>query len=194
MPEQATQPVDVQPNQHVGNTDVARQQSNSIPPQSGTASQTTVPDHPPVKSEPDLLSRVSQFRKSSASQSKGEDFFDFSEIERISDPVAKDIAVKAYKTMQAGMTKKTQDLAEQRRQLEAREQSMNTWTPQRVQSELLNNPTFLQSAQSVVGTPLQNPQSSGLTNNEFSALTDKEQQEFISLRNKINLLEQANVS
>lgn len=178
MAEQTTvAPVDVQPNQHVGNTDVSR----------GTDSVVREP-------EQDLLSKVSQFRKSTPVQqsSQGnEDFFDYKQIEAITDPVAKDIAIKAYKSMQAGLTQKTQSLAEERRKIEAKAQEMQTWSPERIQKELLNNPQFLQAAQQVAGNIPQNPLNSGLTNEEFSALTDKEKAELVGLKQQVNMLQQA---
>lgn len=169
-------PVDVQPNQHVGNTDVSRET--------------------PVISEPDLLTKVSQFRKSSpppeAKNPDSPDFFDFKQIESITDPVAKDIAVKAYKSMQAGLTQKTQAMAERIRLAEQKTQENQTWSPDRIQRELLNNPQFLQAAQQVAATTPQNPQNSGLTNEEFSALTDREKAQMLELKQQVNLLQQTN--
>lgn len=170
-------PVDVQPNEHVGNTDVSR----------GT-------DAVVKQSEPDLLSKVSQFRKSTPAPSSqdNQDFFDYKQIEAITDPVAKDIAVKAYKSMQAGLTQKTQSIAEQRRALEQKQQEMQTWSPERIQRELLNNPQFLQAAQQVAGNSQQNPLNSGLTNEEYSALTDREKAQMVELKQQVTMLQQTN--
>ncbi len=60
------------------------------------------------------------------------------------------------------------------------------WTVERVQ-ELLQDPGFIQASQSVVQS---NP--SGLTDEEYSTLTDAEKAQFTSLQDKINRLEQAN--
>lgn len=174
-----TAPVDVQPNQHVGNTDISRGTDQVAPPP-----------------EQDLLTKVSQFRKSSPvqqnSSSDNQDFFDYKQIEAIADPVAKDIAIKAYKSMQAGLTQKTQSLAEERRKVEAKAQEMQTWSPERIQRELLNNPQFLQAAQQIAGNQVQNPTNSGLTNEEFSALTDREKAQMAELKNQVNILQQTN--
>jgi hypothetical protein len=179
MSEQAviTPPVDVQPNVHVGNTDVSR----------GTDAV--------VKQEPDILSEVSKFRKSSpTSQSSkdNQDFFDYKQIEEIKDPIAKEVAIKAYKSMQSGLTQKTQAIAEERKKLESKMQEMQNWSPERIQRELLNNPQFLQAAQQIAATSPQNPPNSGLTNEEFSALTAKEQAQLAELKQQVNLLQQTN--
>ena len=165
-------PVDVQPNQHVGNTDTSR----------------TVEKAP----EADLLSKVSQFRKNEPAKTETQDFFDYKQIEAITDPVAKDIAVKAYKSMQAGLTQKTQAIAEERRKLEQKLQETTNWSPERIQRELLSNPQFVQAAQQIAATTPQNPQNSGLTNEEFSALTDREKADFSSLKQEINVLKNNN--
>lgn len=155
-----------------------------------------------ITEQPDLLSRVAAFKKSqpTSSTDNSSDFFDYKEIENIKDPVAKEIALKAYKSMQSGLTKKTQTLAEERKSLESKLQEMNTWSPDRIQKELLNNPQFLQAAQQIAGTPPQNPPNSGLTNDEFSALTDKEKAELSAIKsqnttlaNEINALKQNNL-
>lgn len=151
----------------------------------------------------DLSSRIAAFKKSqpaTPSPTEQSEFFDYKEIEAIKDPVAKDIALKAYKSMQAGLTKKTQSLAEERKSLEAKLSEMQTWSPDRIQRELLNNPQFLQAAQQIAGTQqVVNPPNSGLTNEEFSALTDKEKAELSAIKsqnatlaNEINALKQNN--
>lgn len=152
--------------------------------------------------EQDLLSRVAAFKKSQPAvqpQNSGDEFFDYKEIEAIKDPVAKDIALRAYKSMQTGYVSKTQQLAEQRKEVEAKLSDIDNWTPERIQREL-NNPKFLQAAQLVAGNqPNANPANSGLTNEEFSALTDREKAELSAIKNQnsvmaseINVLKQNN--
>lgn len=167
-------PVDVQPNQHVGNTDTSKSVDAVIQP------------------EGDLLTQVSKFRKETPAKVIDPDFFDYKQIEAITDPVSKDIAVKAYKSMQAGLTQKTQKLAEDRKSLERQLQETTNWSPERIQRELLNNPQFVQAAQQVAGNFQQNPNNSGLTNEEFSALTDREKSDFTAMKQQVNLLQQAN--
>jgi hypothetical protein len=55
---------------------------------------------------------------------------------------------------------------------------------------LLNNPQFLTAAQQVAKN--QNPQGSGLTDEQYSALSDREKAEMTALSTKVNQLEQAN--
>lgn len=147
---------------------------------------------PVLPEEQDLATKVSQFRKQTPVKQDNPDFFDYKQIEAITDPVAKDVAMKAYKSMQAGLTQKTQAIAEERRKLEAKLQESTNWSPERIQKELLNNPQFLQAAQQIAGNTPQNPQNSGLTNEEFSALTDREKAEMLSLKNEVNVLKQNN--
>jgi hypothetical protein len=92
---------------------------------------------------------------------------------------------KFYKSMQSGLTKKTQEIAEIRKSLES--QTGQKWTPERVQ-QLINDPEFLQSAQVVAGTTNQQ----GMTNEEWSALTDAEKAEIIGLKKEVNQLKQIN--
>ncbi len=151
---------------------------------------------PPVK---DLVTRVSEFKKTSQSakvvtdNQNNNSFFDYKEIDKITDPVAKKFAEDAYKSMQSGFTKKTQEIAEQKRGFEQKLAEMQNWSPERIQRELLNNPQFLQAAQQVAQT--QNPQNSGLTDEQFSALTPQEKAELAqvpTLKNEINQLKQVN--
>lgn len=156
---------------------------------------TVVNDNPVVStgtnSDKDLIKRVSEFKKVQPNDNKGEDFFDYKEIENIKDPVAKDIALKAYKSMQSGLTKKTQALADERKSLESKLNEMQTWSPQRIEKELLNNPQFLQAAQQIAGTKInQNPSNSGLTDEEYSALSDKEKAEFSAIKSQNSVLAQ----
>lgn len=150
-------------------------------------------DPTPVK---DLATRVSEFKKvqtQKPAQSNVEVGFDFKEIESIKDPVAKEIAMRAYKSMESGVQKKFQDLAAQRRDYEQKLSEMQNWSPERIERELLNNPQFLQAAQQIART--QNPANSGLTDEQFSALTPSEKSELAqvpTLKNKINQLEQVN--
>lgn len=149
----------------------------------------------PVVAEPvaqvDLMSRVAAFKAPVVpDQNLENSFFDYKEIEAIQDPVAKAIAEKAYKSMQSGFTKKTQDIAEQKRQFEQKVQEMQNWSPERIQQELLNNPQFVQAAQQIAAN--QNPPNSGLTDEEFSALTPTEKKELASLKSEINQLKQTN--
>lgn len=152
---------------------------------------------PVISQEPDLLTKVNQFRtqrQQSQPQvpAEGQDIgFDYKELESIKDPVAKEIAMKAYKSMQSGVTKKFQEIATTKKEYELKVAEMQNWTPQRIQQELLNNPQFLQAAQQVAGS-IPNPQNSGLTDEQFSALTDKEKAEITALKSTVNELKAIN--
>ncbi len=143
-----------------------------------------------------LIDKVSQFKKTQAAAkpatSTDNTFFDYKEIEKITDPTARQFAENAYKSMQSGFTRKTQEIAEQKRSYEQKIQEMQNWSPERIQREL-NNPEFVKSAQMYAQT--QNPPNSGLTEEQFSALTPQEKAELAqvpTLKNEINQLKQVN--
>jgi hypothetical protein len=104
---------------------------------------------PEVK--PDLVTRASQVKVEPKSIPVSEPEFDYKEIEAIKDPVAKEVALKAYKSFQRGFNQKFQDIASLRKDLENKSQEFSNWTPERVQS-LINDPKFVEAAKNVVGT------------------------------------------
>lgn len=73
--------------------------------------------------------------------------------------------------MQRGFNQKFQEIAELRKELQATNETQKGWTPDKVQS-LLSDPNFINSAQQL--NQSQNPQESGLTNDEYSTLSDTE--------------------
>lgn len=148
---------------------------------------------PPVK---DLTTKISEFKKSQivpTPQDNQNSFFDYKDLEKITDPTARKFAEDAYKSMQAGLTRKTQAIAEKERGFEQKLQEMQNWTPERIQREL-SNPQFVQAAQQY--QQIQNPPNSGLTEEQFSALTPQEKAELAqvpTLKNEINQLKQVNL-
>ena len=96
---------------------------------------------------PDLLTRVSQFELPK-SQDKIENPPDQPELAGITDPVAKKAAAEAIERMRRGMqsdyTKKLEDAQKLVNQ-------SKSWTPQRIQQELLTNPEFVSAAQMIQG-------------------------------------------
>lgn len=161
-----------------------------VPPASIVPAQEKVVT-PPIS----LIDKVSQFKKSqtenkTTTTENQNSFFDYKEIEKISDPSARKFAEDAYKSMQSGFTKKTQEIAEQKRSFDQKLQEMQNWSPERIQRELLNNPQFLQAAQQIA--QVNNPPNSGLTDEQFSALTPQERAQIDALKSKINTLEQSN--
>jgi hypothetical protein len=115
---------------------------------------------PVVTKEPDLVTKVSQVKLEEPIVKEPE--FDFKDIEAIADPVAKEQALKAYKSFQKGFNQKFQEIAEIRKSLE-KPKTDEGWTPDKVQ-KLINDPNFVQAAQSIVNTP--QPAEEYMTENE----------------------------
>jgi hypothetical protein len=125
----------------------------------------------------DIVGRVSKsLAEPKPEPSQDKVSFNMNDIEKITDPIAKKYAEDAYKSFQADYTKKMQEIASTRKDLEALKQrqeqdSRQPWTPDRIKS-LLSDPTFVQSAQQVT-----NESNGQLTDDEWSALTPSEKQE-----------------
>lgn len=155
----------------------------------------------PVAAEPtpstpaeDLLSRVSKFQKDKApvetpQPNNTEGNFDIKEIEAITDPVAKDQAMRAYKSFQRGYGEKFQELSQLKKEMEAiKSQPIQVqapapvaWTRERVE-ELARDPQFVEAAKQVAGTPV----------DENSTMSEAEQVRINELNQKITKLEAAN--
>lgn len=103
----------------------------------------------PAQQEPDLITKISQFKKQEQSLPSNDPElanFDFKKIENIKDPEARGLLIQYYKDEQRKFTKKFQDLSSERKALEA---ERNTpWTPERINS-LLADQSFLQAAKQV---------------------------------------------
>ena len=143
---------------------------------------------PEVKEIPqeDLVSRVSKVK---VEVKKDEPSNPFNLTREDWDKVQSDPSLKKYyQSMLTDYQKKTSELSEQRRDVEREKQSLN-WTPERIQ-QLLNDPKFVQAAQQVVS--LQNPTNSGLTDQEFSALTDKEKMQINMMQKEVQNLKVQN--
>ena len=137
----------------------------------------------------DLLTRVAEFAKNNEAQAtkevKVEGGFDFNELENIQDPTAKEVALKAYKSMQSHFTKGYQDISALRKEMEQARESNNTWTPERVQ-KLVEDPTFVQAAQQVASQPM--------SQEEYSALSDTEKAKIKAMESELNVLKQQTIS
>ena len=150
-----------------------------------------------VKPELDLVSKVAGFKEEETKPAEtpqppedGLDKFDFKKLKDIRTPEeAQEWAEKAYKSMQGDYGRKTQTLAEQRKDLERQMTESNLWSPEKVQ-RLLNDQNFVAAAQSVMQS--QNPPNSGKSDEEWSTLTEGEKSQIIELRNEIALLKQQN--
>ncbi len=146
---------------------------------------------PPVD---DLLTRVSKFQTEKAPavnpqpQNTGDENFDIREIEAITDPVAKEQAMKAYKSFQRGFGEKFQELSQLKKEMEALKAQPivqpvpQEWTAERVQA-LANDPTFIEAARKV--------QESNQTD-ENSTMSEAERAKINELNQKITNLEKAN--
>ena len=153
-----------------------------------------VEENKEVQKEPevDLVTKVSGYKAEPKKEPDPNEIasFDYKELESIENPEqAKAWAEKAYKSMQGDYGRKTQSLAEQRKDLERKMTESNQWTPTRVQ-ELLDDKDFLASAQSVMAQ--QNPSNSGKSDEEWSTLTDNEKQKFVDMQTEIIRLKQQN--
>lgn len=115
----------------------------------------------------------------------------FKEFDDITDPALKQRMIDKTKALQADYTRKTQEVAQQRTQLQTQLKEMENWTPDKVQNYLLKNPSFLQAAQTIAAQP-QNPTGSGLTDEQFSALTPTEKNQMLEMNRQIGELRQQN--
>lgn len=105
-------------------------------------------------------------------------------IDKITDPQLKQAVIEARNSMQADYTRKTQDLAARRKEmdtLKAQLESTGQYTPAKIQ-ELLSNPSFVQAAQEYqrqVGPQATNANSNGqLTQEELSYLSPEQQKAY----------------
>lgn len=140
-----------------------------------------------VEKKPDIMDRVHQL-KQDVKPVEDDAKFDYKDIDSIQDPAAKEVAMNAYKSFQRGFNRKFQDLAELRKNLETAGTTQK-WTPEAVQG-LMQNPEFVQSAQSVMS--IYNQTGGTLTAEEYSALTDSEKRQFADMQNQIRLVSQQN--
>lgn len=134
-----------------------------------------------VAPEPDILTRVSQFKLPEI-QDKIENPPDQPEFANITDPIAKKSAAEAVERMRRGLQssydKKLQDA-------QALVNQSKSWTPQRIQQELLTNPEFVSSAQ-MINDQVNNSNDRELTKEEYSSLTNNEKEKL----NTVTKLEQ----
>lgn len=112
-----------------------------------------------------------------------DDRFSSRNIDQITDPAARKFAEDAYKSFQGDYTRKMQEIASLRKDLESSKQppeQVQPWTPERIKT-LLNDPAFVQSAQQVT-----NESNGQLTDDEWSALTPSEKQKLTNDSNTLN--------
>ena len=162
-------------------------------PEEVVAPQVEAPVTPEVKVEapkveeqkPDLLKRVTSFKPVEQPKPATNEFGltqeDYEKVK--TDPTLS----KFYKSLEAGAGKKFQEAAEIRKNAEAKLAEISNWTPERVQ-QLLNDKNFVASAQRVAEQIA--PQNSGLSNEQWSALSDSDKAKFAALELKTNQMEQ----
>ena len=129
----------------------------------------------------DLTKRVSQVQLD-----KPEEKFNVTDIDRIEDPNAKAYAEKAYKSFEKGFQEKYRALADDRKAWEAKKAESDQWTADKVQT-LLNDPSFVQAAQSVT---VNNDDSSMLSDTEKKRIGDAERTANMVLQQNAQLLKQ----
>lgn len=145
----------------------------------------------------DIITRSSAFKVQPETTPNGtqETKFNFKDIEKITDPVAKKWAEDAYKSFQADHTRKTQEIAEQRRNLESAQSLKSKNFTLNDVDELLNNPTFIQAAQEKqkIAQPQQTMSQNGnaeLTEEEFSYLTPEMQKVYLQQKQTKDMVAQ----
>ena len=140
----------------------------------------------PEEGSQSIVDRVSQYKapETPASEVSAEQPFNVTDIDKIADPDAKEYANKAYKSFQSDYTRKTQELAEQRKTLDTKLAEYSNWTPQRIQT-LLNDPEFVKAAQSVAGNQQQ-------TSADDSMMTDNEKKRMEQIDSQIKMVLQQN--
>jgi hypothetical protein len=154
--------------------------------------------------EPSLMERVSGFKPEVPKPTEPvlSETFNVKELDSIRDPMARAAAERAYKSFQSDYTKKTQAIAEKNKELEVKAKELETkaaqanqrpvWTADKIQKELLSDPTFVAEAQRLaqVNPAPSNPNSSGLSDDQWSALTSEEKAKFNLMEQKIAKFEQ----
>lgn len=141
----------------------------------------------PVK---DLTTKISEFKKAKTTPIPTNTdgvILDQKMIDAITDPVVKEAAINLHKSVQSDYTRKTQAVAESRKEVTTQLEAMKNWTPERIQQYCLNNPSFVQAAQQISGN-----QNVTTSTDEYSAMSPQEKARIDALMSKVNTLEQSN--
>lgn len=106
------------------------------------------------------------------------------DLDKIKDPIARQIVENKWNLLEQGFNKKFQELAVIRKEAESKvNQPPQAWTPERLQSEL-GRQDFMSSIQYLQGQA--SPQGWSGTTEEWSSLNDTEKKEFMALRQDNN--------
>lgn len=136
---------------------------------------TTVQANEVAKSEESLISRASKVSLDTPKKDDGvltESIkLDQATIDKITDPVLKASVQEAYKSMQSDYTRKTQELATKRKemdQLKSQLEQSGQYTPSKIQ-QLLADPSFVQAAQDYQRLNGSQSNSQALANGDLTA-------------------------
>jgi len=112
-------------------------------------------------------------------------------LDDIKDPAARSLMEKRLKELESGYNKKYEDLANKRKELEAKMSQSNAWSPERLE-QALKDPTFvsLVQARQQQATAQAAPNTWEGSADEWSALTPEEKQQFAHLNNRLSAQEQ----
>ena len=117
--------------------------------------------------------------------------FNVNDIEKIEDPVAREYAQKAYKSLEKGYQQKFQTLAQKDKEVEALKEEMSMWTPEKVKS-LLSNQAFVDASSRIIESA--NPTKGQMSDDEWSNLNDSEKVQIKSLQDKVDKMERDSVN
>jgi len=136
-------------------------------------------DTPEMKSS-DILRRESTKTQEKPQDAPGTEEIQIqAELDKITDPAQRAVLEKKLKDLESGYNKKYQTLAQQRKDLEAMQAKISTWTPQRLAEEL-RKPEFVQAMQALQQTAP--PQGWEGSPDDWSSLSDSEKQQFQQMR------------
>lgn len=159
----------------------------AVESQSQSTSQAMPSQTATVEPAGDILARVAQKKVPLKPENTAGTFKIFDDI---TDPVQRQKLIDREKERTADYTRKMQELSHQKSEFEKFKEQSQNWSPERIQKELLNNPQFVQAAQQVAN--IQNPAGSGLTDEQFSALTPGEKNQLLTMNQQIGELRQQN--
>jgi len=164
--------------------------------QAQTVQSETVQTQPITSS--DILKRASESNKKPSENTQNveipEKLYNEADLSSIKDPiarqVAKDIIDKKEKDMLKGMNDKFQKIADLRKELESKKQSLEGMTPQQRLDEIKNDKTFMEFVQAEAQRQQAHSAPSNWegTQEEWSALSERDQQRFRTLEGQVNTL------
>lgn len=122
-----------------------------------------------------------------------EKLFSEEDLKTIKDPIArqiaKDVLEKKEKDMLRGMNSKFQEIADIRKQLESKMSESNQWSRDRLE-KAMKDPAFVEAVQAIAQSRQASapPSNYDGTDEEWSALSEQEQNRFKQLEGQVNKL------